>query len=61
MLRLLLLTSLLSISPAQTPASTPIDASALNVGAPTTVTELDLGNLKGELRQVGWSPDGSEI
>jgi len=25
------------------------------------VTELDLGRLKGELRQVGWSPDGEQL
>jgi hypothetical protein len=52
--------SVLSISPAQTPAGA-IDASAIHVGAPATVTELDLGKLKGELRQVGWSRDGSEL
>jgi hypothetical protein len=58
---LLLLTSLLSISPGQTPRSTPVDASALTIGAPATVTELDLGKLKGELRQLGWSADGTEL
>jgi hypothetical protein len=26
-----------------------------------TVTELDLGKLKGELRQLGWSIDGTEL
>ena len=26
-----------------------------------TVVELDLGKLKGELRQIGWSPDGTEF
>jgi hypothetical protein len=61
MLQLLLLTSALSISPGQTPASAPVDAAALKVGAPTTIAELDLGKLKGELRQVGWSPDGIEL
>jgi hypothetical protein len=58
---LLLLTSLLSISPGQTPGSTPVDARALTIGAPATVTELDLGKLKGELRQLGWSIDGTEL
>jgi hypothetical protein len=43
----------------QAPAA--IDASAVRVGAPATVTELDLGKLKGELRQLGWSIDGSEL
>ena len=52
---------MLSISPAQTPASAPIDVSTVKVGAPATVAELDLGKLKGELRQVGWSPDGTEL
>jgi hypothetical protein len=58
---LLLLTLLLSISPDQTPLSTPVDASAVKVGAPATITELDLGKLKGELRQLGWSIDGAEL
>jgi hypothetical protein len=57
----LLLASVLSISPAQTPASGPIDASALKIGAPATVAELDLGKLKGDLRQIAWKPDGAEI
>ena len=60
MLWLLAFTGLLSISPNQTPG-TAVDVSALKVGAPTTITELDLGKLKGELRQVGWSPDGTEL
>ena len=46
---------------AQSPASHAIDVSAVKVGTHTTVTELDLGKLKGELRQVGWSPDGTEL
>jgi hypothetical protein len=58
---LLLLTSLLSISPDQTPPSTRVDISALKIGGPATVAELDLGQLKGELRQLAWSPDGSEL
>jgi hypothetical protein len=58
---LLLLTSLLSISPDQTPPSTRVDVSALKIGAPATVAELDLGRLKGEIRQLAWSPDGSEL
>jgi hypothetical protein len=61
MWRLLLLTLLLSISPDQTPPSTPVDASAVKVGVPATITELDLGKLKGELRQLGWSIDGTEL
>ena len=50
----------LSISPGQTPA-TAVDVSAVKVGAPATVAELDLGKLKGDLRQIGWSPDGVEL
>jgi hypothetical protein len=61
MLQLLLLTSGLSISLAQTPRSIAVDVSILKVGAPATVAELDLGKLKGDLRQVGWSPDGTEL
>jgi hypothetical protein len=60
MVWLLLVTWVLSISPGQTPA-TAIDVSTVSVGAPTTVAELDLGKLKGDLRQVGWSSDGTEL
>ena len=56
-----LLTSVLSIFPGQTPPSTLVDVSTLKVAAPATVAELDLGKLKGELREVGWSSDGSEL
>jgi len=55
----LLLASLPWISPAQTSAGT--DVSALHVTAPTVVAELDLGSLKGDLRQIGWSPDKSQL
>ena len=50
---------LLSITLAQTSAA--IDVSALKVSAPAVVAELDLGSLKGELRQIGWSPDLSQL
>jgi hypothetical protein len=60
MLWLLAVTWVLSISPVQTPG-TAVDASALRIGPPATVAELDLGKLKGDLRQVGWSPDCSEL
>src|SRR6266571_9179540 len=52
---LLLLLAVLQVS------TTGIDASTLKVSPATTVTELDLGNLKGELRQVCWSPDATEL
>jgi hypothetical protein len=57
---LLTVLSVLSISSGQVPAAA-VDASALVIGAPTTIAELDLGKLKGELRQVGWAPDGDEL
>jgi hypothetical protein len=34
------------------------DVAALKIGTPTSIVELDMGRLKGDLRQVGWSPDG---
>ena len=37
------------------------DISSVTIGAPVTVAELDTGKLKGELRRVAWSPDGSEL
>ena len=37
------------------------DVSTVKVGPPTTVMELDLGKLKGELRQLAWSPDGTQF
>src|SRR5215467_3589519 len=43
------------------PAAPAIDVSAIKVGAPTTIAELDLGKLKGELRQIGWSPDAKQL
>lgn len=59
---LLVLASALSASLGQSPASaTPIDVSAVRVGAATVVAELDLGKLKGEPRQIGWSPDRSQL
>ncbi len=38
-----------------------IDVAALIIGAPTTVAELDLGKLKGDLRQIGWAPEGGRL
>jgi hypothetical protein len=55
----LLLASLLLISPVQTSAG--IDVSTLRLSAPAVVAELDLGSLKGDLRQVGWSPDKAQL
>jgi len=43
------------------PGSTSVDVTKLKVGAPTAVTELDLGKLKGDLRQLAWSADGTQF
>jgi hypothetical protein len=43
------------------PGADAIDVSKLTIGAPTPIVELDLGTLKGDLRQIGWSPDGSRL
>jgi hypothetical protein len=43
----------------QTPSS--FDVSSLSIGQPTVVAELEAGKLKGELRRVCWSADGSEL
>ena len=40
---------------------TPADVSSLEVSAPAPVAELDLGTLKGELRQIAWSPDAAAL
>jgi hypothetical protein len=62
MLALTAALSVLSISALQTSGlGTPADVSALHVGAPALVAELDLGKLKGDLRQIGWSPDATEL
>jgi hypothetical protein len=39
----------------------PLDVSALAIGAPVAVTEIDLGKMKGELRQLAWSPDFTQF
>ncbi len=41
--------------------SAAIDVAAVRIGPPRTVVELDLGKLKGDLRQVGWAPDASQL
>ncbi len=38
----------------------PLDVSTITL-TPVAVVELDLGQLKGDLRQIGWSPDASQI
>ena len=58
---LAMLTAMFALSMPAPQAPGALDASTVKVGAPTTVTELDLGKLKGELRQLGWSIDGTEL
>ncbi len=41
-------------------ASQTPDVSAIAL-TPAAVVDLDLGRLKGELRQIGWSPDASQL
>jgi hypothetical protein len=60
-MRWLLSVGLAALVQAHEPASTPIDVSTLGIGAPTTVTELDLGTLKGDLRELAWSSDGTQF
>src|SRR5258707_11335572 len=43
------------------PANGPLDVSRLTIGAATTIAELDLGKLKGELRRLSWAPDGAQL
>ncbi|HEY3384301.1 MAG TPA: hypothetical protein VGK32_21285 [Vicinamibacterales bacterium] len=45
----------------QTAASAAIDVSTLTIGAPHIVAEIDTGKLKGEIRQLAWSPDATAI
>jgi len=59
MIAVLAIMSALSIAAVQAPGA--VDVSTIRVGTPKTIVELDLGKLKGELRQVGWSPDGTEL
>ena len=39
----------------------PLDVSALAIGRPAIVAELDASRLKGEPRQLSWSPSGDEL
>jgi hypothetical protein len=45
----------------QAPTVTPLSTTSFKIGAPVTVTELDLGKLKGDLRRLSWSPDARSI
>jgi hypothetical protein len=53
--------ALLALALTQSVAPPAFDVSSLTVAAPTFVCELDLNQLKGELRRVSWSPDNRSI
>lgn len=38
-----------------------LDATTLTLSAPTTVVELDVGKLKGDLSRLAWSPDARQL
>jgi hypothetical protein len=56
----ILLASAVAISLGQD-AARAIDVSVLKIGPSARVAELDLGKLKGDLRQIAWSTDGSQL
>ena len=58
MMRLLLIAALVVAQDAASPA---LDVSQLTVSQPTLVCEIDMNQLKGELRRLSWSPDGRNI
>jgi hypothetical protein len=47
-----------ALAVAQAIGDSPVDVSALRVSAPTEICIVDLNALKGDLRQMSWSPDG---
>jgi hypothetical protein len=53
----------LSVVQASTPPRAPgaVDVSTLTIGAPITIAALDLGKLKGDLRQIAWSEDRGRL
>ena len=51
----------LVLTPVAQAAPAPIDVSKITVGPAVVITELDLGKLKGEIRQIGWSANALEI
>jgi len=61
MIWLLLVAAALAQLPPPPPTAAAFDVSAIEIGAPATVAELDLGKLQGELRQISWSADGSQL
>jgi len=55
------LTLLALVAWTQAAAPAALDVSALTIGPPAIVAELDLGKLKGEPRRLAWAPDGSML
>jgi hypothetical protein len=51
---------MLAIS-SQATVGAPLDVSQLKISRPVPVAELDLGKLKGDLREIAWSPDSAEL
>ena len=43
------------------PPAQPIDVSKLNIGPPAAAAKLDFGKVRGELRRLAWSDDGSQM
>jgi hypothetical protein len=59
-MRWLLLVALAAFAQAHAPSG-PIDVSALTIGAPVVVADIDLGKVKGSLRQLACSPDFTQF
>jgi hypothetical protein len=57
-MRFLLIAALVVAQDAGSPA---LDVSQLTVSQPTLVCEIDMNQLKGEVRRLSWSPDGRKI
>src|SRR5690242_812422 len=55
-----ILVLLLSIAP-QPPAASASAASALTFSAPTAIVQLDVGKLGGDVAQLAWSPDATQL
>jgi hypothetical protein len=58
MMRLIVLAALAA---AQNQAAPAFDVASISVSPPTLVCELDMNQLKGELRRLSWSPDGRNL
>ncbi len=55
-----LLVAALTVAPAQAGA-TESDARQISLSAPQTITQIDIGKMKGEPWRLAWSPDGSQL